>query len=102
MLEGVSLDQAKAWIIEQVMWAEVNMRGKSGKEKRDAVVARLDEIIKLPFYLEWLDDKIIGLAVDIVCNKLNVLYSHHFENAEMNKELTDKIDLPEDLLKGGE
>ena len=98
----MNFEKIKAWIIEQVIWAEVNMKGKTGAEKRAAVVKRLDDLIVLPFYLEWLDDRIIGLAVDMVCNKLNVLYSHHFEKAEMNKELTDKIDLPEDILKGGE
>ena len=64
-----NFDQAKIWAIEQIMWAEVNMRGKTGKEKRDAVIKRLDDMIKLPFYLEWLDDKLIGILVDLCCDK---------------------------------
>ena len=98
MFENFSLDQMKAWVIEQVMWAETNMRGKSGKEKRDAVVARLDEMIKLPFYLEWLDDKLIGILVDLVCGKLNQVYAHHFADAKPDiAKLAHEIVLPEEI-----
>ena len=100
-----SLDQAKAWAIEQIMWAEINMRGKSGKEKRDAVVKRLDDMIKLPFYLEWLDDKLIGILVDLCCDKLNQVYAHHFADAKPDvAKLAHEIVLPEEITheKGGE
>jgi hypothetical protein len=45
-----------------------NEAGESGvgKEKRDAVVKFLDDIIALPFYLEWLDGPAIGAIVDIL------------------------------------
>lgn len=103
MLEGFSLDQAKAWIIEQVIWAETNMRGKPGKEKRDAVVARLDEIIKLPFYLEWLDDKLIGILVDLCCDKLNQIYAHKFADAKPDiAKLAHEIALPEEITHESE
>ena len=79
-----SLDQIKAWAIEQVM--------------RDAVVARLDEMIKLPFYLEWLDDKLIGILVDLVCGKLNQVYAHHFADAKPDiVKLAHEIALPEEI-----
>ena len=98
-----SLDQAKAWAIEQIMWAEVNMRGKSGKEKRDAVVKRLDELIKLPFYLEWLDDKLIGILVDLCCDKLNQVYAHHFVDATPDfAKLAHEIVLPEEITHESE
>ena len=91
-------DQIKAWVIEQIIWAEINMRGKSGKEKRDAVVARLDEMIKLPFYLEWLDDKLIGIIVDLVCGKLNQVYAHKFADAKPDiAKLAHEIALPEEI-----
>ena len=93
-----NLDQAKAWAIEQIMWAEVNMRGKSGKEKRDAVIKRLDDMIKLPFYLEWLDDKLIGILVDLCCDKLNKIYAHHFADAKPDvAKLAHEIALPEEI-----
>ena len=99
MFENFNLDQMKAWAIEQVMWAEVNMRGKSGKEKRDAVVARLDEMIKLPVYIEWLDDKLIGILVDLVCDKLNQVYAHKFADVKPDvAKLAHEIILPEEII----
>ena len=99
-----SLDQAKAWAIEQIMWAEIHMRSKSGKEKRDAVVKRLDEMIKLLFYLEWLDDKLIGILVNLCCDKLNQVYAHHFADVKPDvMKLAHEIALPEEITheKGG-
>ena len=98
-----SLDHAKAWALEQIVWAEVNMRGKSGKEKRDAVVKRLDELIKLPLYLEWLDDKLIGILVDLCCDKLNQVYAHHFADAKPDvAKLAHEIALPEEITHESE
>lgn len=37
-----------------------------GKEKKKAVVKFLDDIIRLPFYLEWLDGPAIGAIVDLL------------------------------------
>ena len=94
----LNLNQIKAWAVDQVMWAENNMRGKSGKEKREAVIKRLDDMIKLPFYLEWLDDKIIGIFVDLICDKLNNLYAHKFADAKPDvAQLVREIALPEEI-----
>ena len=79
------MNQIKAWVIEQVLWAEKNLKGKSGAEKKAAVVQKLDELIKLPFYLEWVDDMIISYLVDSVCSKLNEITQHDFSELTLNE-----------------
>ena len=81
----LNMTQIKAWVIEQVLWAEKNLKGKSGAEKKAAVVQKLDELIKLPFYLEWVDDIIISYLVDVVCSKLNEITQHDFSNLNLNE-----------------
>ncbi len=79
------MNQIKAWVIEQVLWAEKNLKGKSGADKKAAVVQKLDELIKLPFYLEWVDDIIISYLVDSVCSKLNEITQHDFSELTLNE-----------------
>ena len=89
--------QIKAWVLEQVLWAETNLKGKSGADKKAAVIKRLDDLIVLPFYLEWLDDKIIAWLVDAVCDKLNEVTSHNFDalSHEQRQEVIESIDTTE-------
>ena len=89
------LEQLKAWAIEQVLWAEANFNGKSGAEKKAAVVKKIDELIVLPFYLEWMDDKIIAWLVDLACEKLNALTKHNFKGLKLSNE--ESLELVEAL-----
>ena len=41
-----------------------------GPEKKKAVVKFLDDVIQLPFYLEWLDGPAIGALVDLLVSWL--------------------------------
>lgn len=90
-----NITQIKTWVIEQVLWAEKNLKGKTGSEKKAAVIKKLDELIKLPFYLEWVDDIIISYLVDAVCSKLNEITQHDFSNLTLNE--AQEIELAEDL-----
>lgn len=76
----------KQWVIEQVLWVENNLKGKSGAEKRAAVIKKLDDMVTLPAYLEWADDIVIGMLVDRVCSKLNEITEHNFSNIKLNEE----------------
>ena len=80
-------EEIKKFAIEQVLWAEKNLRGKSGTDKRAAVIKKLDDMITLPPYLEWADDVVIGLIVDKACATLNEFAGHNFGEL---KELTEK------------
>ena len=90
------LKQIKKWAIEQVIWAERELKGKTGAEKRAAVVKKLDDLIKLPFYLEWIDDIILGVLVDNACKVLNDFAGHKFENivltGKQEEDLAGKVE----------
>ena len=93
-------EEIKKFAIEQVLWAEKNLKGKSGAEKKAAVVKKLDDMITLPSYLEWVDDVIIGYIVDKACEKLNNFAGHNFGELKeltekQEQELADEIEDPE-------
>ena len=85
------MNQIKAWVIEQVLWAEKNLKGKSGAYKKAAVIQKLDDMIKLPAYLEWADDIAISFLVDSVCSKLNEITQHNFSNLTLDKSQEMKL-----------
>ena len=93
-------NQIKLWVIEQVLWAEKNLQGKTGAEKKAVVVKKLDDMIKLPSCLEWADDMAISYFVDKICEKLNAFAGHNFSVIELTEkqgqELADEIEDPKE------
>ncbi len=91
--------QIKQWTIEQVMWAEKNLKGKNGAEKKKAVIEKLDEMIILPNYLEWVDDIVLSPLVDRICDKLNEVMGHDFGKIQLTetqeRDIADEISDPE-------
>lgn len=85
------MNKIKAWVIEQVLWAEKNLKGKTGAEKKAVVVQKLDDLIKLPAYLEWADNILISYLVDSVCSKLNEITHHNFSNLTLDKSQEMKL-----------
>ena len=85
------LREIKKWTIEQVLWAERELKGKTGVEKKAAVVKKLDDLIKLPFYLEWIDDIILGVLVDNACKVLNDFAGHKFANVVLTGKQEDEL-----------
>lgn len=85
------LDKLKLWAVEQVLWAEKNLHGKSGAEKKAAVIRKLDDLITLPAYLEWADDIVIAWVVDAVCDKLNALTAHNFAELALTEQQEQDI-----------
>ena len=92
-------NQIKKWSVEQVLWAEKNLNGKNGKEKKEAVLAKLDELIVLPPYLEGIDNAVLSWLVDSVCDKLNDSCGHDFGlkniSVSQEQEIADEIADPE-------
>lgn len=80
------IGKAKEWALEQVMWAERELKGRSGTEKRNAVIAKLDDMITLPAWLEWADGPIIAALVDAACGLLNDKYGHAWGAAVFHKK----------------
>lgn len=79
------------WAVDKVLGAEKTMSGKTGKEKRAAVVSMLESMIPLPEKLEWLDDWAIGWLVDAVCEKLNWLTDYDFSKTELDEKQKEKV-----------
>jgi len=64
---------------EKVFAGISGLSGGGGEEKRKAVVAFLDDIIKLPFFLDKainLDGVILGYLVDYAVALWNKIYGH--------------------------
>ena len=96
------LEQIKLWAIEQVLWAEKTFKGKEGAAKKAEVIKKLDDMIVLPPYLEWVDDMVLSWLVDIVCEKLNFMTGHDFTELELTEQQEQEIaDEIEDPKKGG-
>ena len=89
------LKEIKKWVLEKVLWAETELKGKTGAEKRAVVVGKLNEIINLPWVPEWVEGKLIGWLVDLCCGKLNWLFGHDWKDADLDE--TQKGELAECL-----
>ena len=85
------LRDLRVWVVDKVLWAEKELHGKTGKEKRAIIVAKLDELVRLPFWLEWADGPLIGWLVDLACEKLNWLTDHDFEGVDLDEAQKEKV-----------
>lgn len=77
----------KVKVVEAVQLVEKEFKGKSGEEKREAAIHIMDDLIKLPLYLEWADNVLIGWLVDLAVEKLNF-----FSDWMFGKEETPEVD----------
>ena len=66
----------REWTQQLMLYAENNIPGATGAEKKAYVVGKLDEMVMLPWYLEPFDGVIFGALVDFICARLNTLYGH--------------------------
>lgn len=89
-IKGNFADLCKT-VTEQVLLAEKNMKGKTGKEKRKYVTEIVDKLIPLPWFLEWADGPVIGWVIDLACEKLNWLTDYNFEDTKLTDEQVTEI-----------
>lgn len=66
----------RLWVLQIVLEAENRIPGETGEEKRAYVVKALDELIRLPLWLEPFDGVIFSALIDLVCKRLNAKYGH--------------------------
>lgn len=85
------LRDLRLWVVEQVLWAENELAGKTGKEKRAIIVAKLDELVPLPFWLEWADGPLIGWMADRACDILNHITGHKFKGLQLSQAQKEKV-----------
>jgi hypothetical protein len=88
------LQKIKETIFRLVQWAEKEMIGKSGKEKRAAVVTKACELTDWPYIPDWIEvmfePVLYGWLVDGACNLWNILFGHAFTSADLTPEQTAK------------
>lgn len=66
----------RLWALQIILEAENRIPGQTGAEKKAYVVKSLDELIRLPLWLEPVDSVIFGALIDLICDKLNAKYGH--------------------------
>lgn len=83
------LEKIKTQIASLVMWAEKNLKGKTGKEKRKAVLDILCEHVRFPGPLDWFRRPVLAIVVnkciDRICAVLNIATDHEgFDDVEVD------------------
>ncbi len=91
-----AVSSLKVWAVQMVMETERSIPGESSAEKRRYVVARLDDMVRLPWYLEPFDGPAFGLIVDYACEKLNLIMGHKWEelSPEQVRKVAAVVDMP--------
>lgn len=89
------LNKIKKWIVEQVLWVEQNLKGKTGEEKRKAVIERACDCVDIPLVPEFVERPIkrwvFGMIVDAVVEKLNWLSDWAFGDLKPTEEQVGKL-----------
>lgn len=65
----------------------------ASKDKRNAVVNAIDDMIKLPWFLEMFDGPAIGIVVDGVCTALNTVFGNDWNVEEVKKQIAKNKDI---------
>lgn len=96
-----AVSSLKVWAVQLVMEAEKSIPGESGAAKRQYVVGRLDNMVRLPWYLEPFDGPAFGLIVDYVCDTLNLIMGHDWKDLspEQVEKVAAVVDMPADEAK---
>jgi hypothetical protein len=85
-------------VVEAVLLVEQEFAGKTGAEKRKAVVKKLDGMVKLPWLLDDVidaDGMIIGYVADRVCETLNIFTDGDFADVTVDQDkLAAVVDAP--------
>lgn len=81
-------EKLKRCALEQVIWGEESLKGKTGAEKKAAIVQRIDDMIPLkPF-----DGPIIAFVVDAAVAALNGKYGHLWRGARFGEKDLEKLE----------
>lgn len=71
--------------VEQIVSDITEAGSGTGQAKKDAVVDFLDDVIRVPFWLEPFDGKIIGLVVDTIVSVANRWLGHDWLKSDVVK-----------------
>ena len=65
-------------VLELVAQTEAAIPGKTGAEKKEYVIGKLDDMIRLPWFLEPFDNAIFDVLIDAACRVLNNRFGHEW------------------------
>lgn len=72
IVKAVTLVPLLVTVVEKVHYDLADIQA-TGKEKKEAVVKWIDDMIEVPFYIEPWDDNLISIAVDAVVGFYNIV-----------------------------
>jgi lysozyme family protein len=88
-------EKIKKIVVENVIWAEKNLKGKTGAEKKEAVIEKLLKLTDLSMVPNIIEDPIkralFSWVIDMACEKLNWLTDWAFEGTELSDEHVEKV-----------
>ena len=90
------IENFKSVLISLIVAAENSIEGTTGKEKRATVIAQLDEAFEFDStILEKLDNFLFAIAVNFVCDRLNLLTDDDFAGLteEQQTVIADTLDV---------
>ena len=93
------LAAAKVAAVAEAIWAESALKGKSGTEKKAAVIRRVSALITVPWYFAWAKDWCIGKAVDLVVEKLNWATGWDFAGVDISPATVDVVLAPQAVVQ---
>ena len=99
----------KTLVVETVLWAEKNLKGKTGAEKKKVVadlVMKKVSALPLPWYLSLIKSvvapRLINYLIDKACEIFNPLSGKNFENVDLTAtqivEVACVLDAPAEVV----
>lgn len=85
------INTIKSWVIEQVIWAEHSLKDLNGPDKKAAIVKKIDDMIKLPIWLEWADGPVISWLVDKTCSLMNEKMGHNWGKTTLDETIKHQL-----------
>ena len=88
-------EKLKKLVVEQVLWAEQHLKGKSGDEKRKTIVEKLCDLVDVPMIPEFVERPakrwVFGYLIDLACEKLNWLTDWAFGDVALSDSQTAAV-----------
>ena len=100
--------QIKKLVIENVIWAERELKGRTGAEKKEIVIRKVMDTLSsmLPWYVRWGKELVapllLGRLTDLAARALNFMTGWNFGDVELTElqiaELACALDAPLDVI----
>lgn len=86
-------------VVDLVAEAESRIPGETGADKKEYVIGKLDDMIRLPWFLEPFDSAIFDVLIDAACRVLNSWFGHAWGDKVKSIDLLAAADTLKKALK---